>query len=72
METKYIARASTTGRIRVGIHAAGCSVVAGTSRKYVCFPVEGATAAEAAANVARDEQLAERGLPMPHVCDCAK
>jgi len=74
MKTKYILRCATSAEtINLSIHAASCSVVANRfGKSYQCSPVEGATAAEAAANVYRDEDCEERGLKFPKICKCAK
>jgi hypothetical protein len=74
METKYICRVATRAEtLNLSIHAASCSVVATRNGKgFNCFPVEGASAKEAAANVAADEQLEERGIKFPKICKCAK
>jgi len=72
METKYTARFATKN-MNATIHSSSCSVVANTHGKhYVCFPVEGATAREAAQGVYDGQDFADRGIKFPKICDCAK
>jgi len=71
METKYTARFNGK-TLKTSIHAAACSVASNTPRGWVCIPVAGDTAAAAAQNFADAEDFAERGLPLPTICKCAK
>lgn len=71
METKYTARFN--GRtLAASIHATSCPVANNTPRGFVCFPIEGATAAEAAAEVYTSQDFETRGLKFPTICKCAK
>jgi hypothetical protein len=72
METKYTARFGTMN-LKATIHSSSCSVVANPSGKhFVCFPVEGTTAREAAEDVYTGQDFAARGIPFPTICKCAK
>ena len=71
METKYTARFGKN--LKATIHSSSCSVVANNYGKgFVCFPVEGDTAAEVAASVYESQDFAERGIAFPSICKCAK
>jgi hypothetical protein len=72
METKYTARFGTKN-LKATIHSSSCAVVANPNGKhFVCFPVEGATAREAAQGVYDGQDFADRGLAFPTICKCAK
>jgi hypothetical protein len=74
MKSKYICRVATAAKsMNLSIHAASCAVVAiPYGKKFQCFPVEGATAREAAQGVYDGEDCEARGLKFPKICACAK
>ena len=73
MPTYAVIASTVSAPMRSTVHAAECRCVsAAKGRREPVALVEAETAAQAAAIYSERCQLADRGLPEPEVCKCAK
>jgi hypothetical protein len=61
-----------TRSLKAAVHAPTCRVVQGARKGHVDFPVQAATAADAARDVYVREDFADRKLALPTVCACCR
>jgi hypothetical protein len=73
MATYAVISSTVSDPMRPTVHDAECRCVkAAMVRREPVSTVEAETASQAAKSFSEKNQLAERGLPQPEICKCAK